>query len=242
MKLFRRTTPAAPPVPRESLTSDPDVLSTIWSVWLAAQPVQDQEVLATHDRSGHSESLAVELAADPVRKLEWLRTDPSMEPEIQSLAEGLLDGATLGDVPWRLGRVAGIWELERTLTTDAVREAIAERMTPAGAEATAFVIALLVGTEFGAADMAPRRVLIARGVILVGLLGLGLPIDTWEARLRKIDREAKEAADAIEAAEAIVASSMGKGIDPTIDDPASRSLALVVYAKPVDLKRYSVRA
>ena len=198
MKLFRTMTiPAAPAAPREALTADPDVLSTIWTVWLTAQPLLDQQVLAKHYRTGMDAPLAAALAADPVRKLLRLRADPAMAPEVQALADGLLAGATLGEVPAKLGWVAESSELERTLTTAAVREAIAYRMTRAGAEAVAFVIAFLVGTEWGAADAAPRRRAVARGVIFVALRDLGLPIPTWEARLIELEHGASDVAEAV---------------------------------------------
>ena len=74
MKLFRSiTTKPAPVVPRESLALDPDLLSTIWTMWLTAQPTDDKDVLARHDRTGESASLAIEVAAEPIRKLLWLR-------------------------------------------------------------------------------------------------------------------------------------------------------------------------
>ena len=199
MKLFRSTTATPPPPasPRESLTADPDVLSTIWTVWLTAQPLQDQLILARRHLGAVDAALARQLADDPVRKLRRLQADASLKPAVRELADGLLAGDPVADVPERLGWVADTSELERILTTAAVREAIADRMTPAAADAMAFVIAFLVGTEWGAADTGPRRLGIARGVIFVTLRDLGLPIHTWETRLMDLDRDVPEVVRAL---------------------------------------------
>ena len=199
MKLFRTTTATPVPVagPRESLTTDPDVLSTIWATWLTAQPLQDQVMLARRHLSAVDAALARQLADDPIRKLRRLQSDPSLKSEVRELADALLAGDPDADIPSRLGWVADTSELERHLTTSAVREAIADRMTPAAADSMAFVIAFLVGTEWGAADTGPRRLGIARGVIFVTLRDLGLPIHTWETRLMDLDREAPEPVKAL---------------------------------------------
>jgi hypothetical protein len=186
MKLFQHKTPtpvAPPESPREPLTSDPDVLSTIWAVWLAAQPLQDQQVLARRHLGPVDAALARQIAEEPTRKLRRLETDPAMEPEVRAFAEGLLAGELTAEVPPRLGWVADTSELERTLTRSAIKDTIQGRMTAKAADTMAFVIAFLVGTEWGAADVAPRRLAVARGVIFVTLRDLGLPIHTWEARL-----------------------------------------------------------
>ena len=192
MKLFqhRTTTPVAlPESPREPLTSDPDVLSTIWAVWLAAQPLQDQQVLARRHLGAVEAALARQLAEEPARKLRRLEIDPAMDDEVRALAAGLLAGEITAEIPPRLGWIADTSELERTLTRSAVKDAIHERMTPQAADAMAFVIAFLVGTEWGTADLAARRLAVARGVIFVTLRDLGLPIHTWEARLAELDRQ-----------------------------------------------------
>src|SRR5689334_9136313 len=164
MKLFqstKTTTPAAPAVPREPLTSDPDVLSTIWAVWLAAQPLQDQQVLARRHLGPVDAALARQLAHEPARKLRRLEIDPAMGDEVRALAAGLLAGEITAEIPPRLGWIADTSELERSLTRAAVQDAIRGRMTPKAADAMAFVIAFLVGTEWGTADLAPRRLAVA---------------------------------------------------------------------------------
>lgn len=184
MKLFgTRTTVATPAMPREPMTSDPDVLATIWAAWLTAQPLQDQQVLVWRDRDAAHGALAAQVAAEPVRKLRFLLADETLAPEVREIADGLLAGAAKAPVPPRLARAADTSELERMLTTAAVREAVADRMTPAGADAAAFVIALLIGTELGLQDERPRRMLIARGPVFVALRDRDLPIHTWEARV-----------------------------------------------------------
>ncbi len=190
MKLFQtKTTPVAPlESPREPLTSDPDVLSTIWAVWLAAQPLQDQQLLARRHLGPVDADLAWIIAEEPVRKLRRLESDPAMDMAVRAFAAGLLAGGLEADVPPRLAWVADESELERSLTLEAVQHAIAERMTTRAADAMAFVIACLVGTEWGTADAAPRRIAIARGVIFVTLRDLGLPIHTWEVRLNELER------------------------------------------------------
>jgi hypothetical protein len=187
MKLFGpRTTVAQPAVPREPMTSDPDVLATIWAKWLAVQPMQDQQHLAWRDRNGDLDAFAGHVAAEPVRKLHFLLDDSSLEPVVRELANGLLAGDLEARVPAGLSHAAEESDLERSLTTAAVREVVADRMSPAGADAVALVIGLLLGTEFGLHDDAPRRVLVARGAVFVALRDLGLPIHTWEARLTEL--------------------------------------------------------
>ena len=190
MKLFqhRTTTPVAPPEsPREPLTSDPDILSTIWAVWLAAQPLQDQQILARRHLGPVDAALARQLADEPGRKLRRLEIDAAMDDEVRALAAGLLAGEVTAEIPPRLGWVADQSELERTLTRAAVHDAIGDRMTTRAADAMAFVIAFLIGTEWGTADAAPRRLAIARGVVFVTLRDLGLPIHTWEIRLDELE-------------------------------------------------------
>src|SRR5690349_12204595 len=94
MKLFQhKTIPVAPPEsPREPLTSDPDVLSTIWSVWLAAQPLQDQQLLARRHLGPVDAALARQIADEPARKLRRLEIDSTMDDEVRALAAGLLAG------------------------------------------------------------------------------------------------------------------------------------------------------